>query len=124
MAHDPELVEETRAWLLKAAQDLANGAYELQADPPFTGDAVFHAQQAAEKTLKGFLAWHGRTFRKTHNLTELGQSCVAIDPLLESSVGPGSRLTEYAWKFRYPGEARGTLPGRSQGGSGGGAPPL
>ncbi len=104
MAHDPELVEETRGWLVKAARDLANAAYELQAEPPFAGDAVFHAQQAVEKTLKGFLTWHGRPFRKTHNLTELGESCVALDSLLEPIVRPASHLTEYAWKFRYPGE--------------------
>jgi len=40
----------------------------MTAMPPFTGDAVFHAQQVAEKTLKAFLVWHGRIFRKTHNL--------------------------------------------------------
>ncbi len=107
MADDAARVEDTKTWLTKAEQDLKATASLLGMSPPLLGLAVFHAQQAAEKTLKGFLAWHGRTFRKTHNLTELGQSCVAIDPLLESSVGPGSRLTEYAWKFRYPGEARG-----------------
>jgi len=67
-------------------------------------DITFHAQQAVEKTLKGFLCWHGRTFRKTHNLIELGQSCAEIDGTLESLLRRAAPLTEYAWKFRYPGE--------------------
>jgi HEPN domain-containing protein len=48
MPHDPELVAETRGWLQRAAHDLGAGAADLAADPAFTGDAVFHAQQAAE----------------------------------------------------------------------------
>jgi HEPN domain-containing protein len=55
MAPDPILVSECRAWLAKAAEDMATAAFELQADPPFTSDISFHAQQAVEKTLKDFL---------------------------------------------------------------------
>lgn len=104
MAHDPELVAETRAWLVKAGRDLAAATHELKADPPFSGDAAFHAQQAVEKSLKGFLTWHSQPFGKTHNLTELGRSCTQLEPTLEPTVRPAARLTEYAWKFRYPGE--------------------
>jgi HEPN domain-containing protein len=31
---------------------------------------VFHAQRAAEKAMKAFLAWHDVPFRKTHNLED------------------------------------------------------
>jgi len=48
MPHDPELVAEARAWLLKASRDLAAAAHEFKAEPPFLEDIVFHAQQAAE----------------------------------------------------------------------------
>lgn len=60
MPHDPELVAETRAWLSKAKSDLDAAAFELTAEPPFTADMVFHAQQAVEKAFKGFfdLAQH------------------------------------------------------------------
>jgi len=104
MPHDPALVEETRAWILKAAQDLRAAAHEFSAEPPLTADIVFHAQQAVEKTIKGFLTWHGRPFRKTHNLVELGESCVAIDAELEPLLRKAAPLTEYAWRFRYPGD--------------------
>ena len=48
-------------------------------------DVMFHAQQAAEKALKAFLAWHG-VFRKTHSLEELGRQCVALEATLEEAV--------------------------------------
>jgi HEPN domain-containing protein len=104
MPHDPELVAETRGWLQRAAHDLGAGAADLNVEPPFTGDAVFHAQQAAEKSMKGFLTWHRRIFRKTHNLTELGTMCVGMDATLDSVVARAAELTDYAWKYRYPGE--------------------
>ena len=105
MPHDPAFVAETQAWLRKARADLDAGAFELTAEPPFTADIAFHAQQAAEKTIKAFLTWHAQTFRKTHNLVELGQSCAEIDGSLEPSLRRSASLTEYAWKFRYPGES-------------------
>ena len=57
-----------------------------------------------EKALKSFLAWHDRPFRRTHDLIELGQACVEIEPSLEVLLRRAAPLTEYAWKFRYPGE--------------------
>ncbi|MCS6952012.1 MAG: HEPN domain-containing protein [Bryobacterales bacterium] len=104
MPHDPALVAEVQAWLKKARKDLDTAAYELQANPPFTDDIVFHAQQAVEKALKAFLAWHGVPFRRTHNLVELGGECCQIEPGLESLLRRAAPLTEYAWRFRYPGD--------------------
>jgi HEPN domain-containing protein len=54
--------------------------------------------------MKGYLTWHSRVFRKTHNLTDLGRMCTSVDPSLEPTLGPAARLTDYAWKYRYPGE--------------------
>jgi HEPN domain-containing protein len=62
MPHDPARVEDARTWLVRAASDLGAGAHDLTVEPPFTGDAVFHAQQAAEKSLKAFLTWHDVPF--------------------------------------------------------------
>lgn len=104
MPHDPELVAETRGWFLRADRDLAGGRVDLGAEPPLTGDAAFHAQQAAEESLKGYLTWRSRPFRKTHNLTELGQLCQREDATLDSLRRRASELTEYAWNYRYPGE--------------------
>lgn len=105
MPHDPARMADARGWIEKAFQDLRAAEVDLGTDPPLTGDAVFHCQQVAEKVLKGFLAWHDVPFRKTHNLEEIGFQCEEIDPTLKPLMDEVVPLTEYAWKFRYPGEA-------------------
>lgn len=102
MPPDGERVAEARGWFVKAARDLRAAELELAAEPPLLGHVVFNAQQAAEKAMKGFLAWHDRPFRKTHNLVEIGRACAEIDPSLEELLREAAPLTEYAWRFRYP----------------------
>ncbi len=105
MAPDEARAEDVRAWLQKAALDLRAAEHETSAaEPGLWADVAFHAQQAAEKSLKAFLAWHDVPFRKTHNIEELGRACVALDATLGTIVDRAVPLTEYAWKFRYPGE--------------------
>ena len=105
MKRDEARVEDVRAWLSKAALDLRAAAHDMAAPAEgLWGDVLFHSQQAAEKAIKGFLAWHDAPFRKTHNLEELGVSCVAIDAGLAAAIDETAPLSEYAWKFRYPGE--------------------
>ena len=104
MPFDPVRVEDTRAWLERARQDMGAGRADLAADPSYPGDAMFHAQQAAEKALKGFLAWYEVIFRKTHDLRELFGNCSRIDPSLRELGERAESLTPYAWHFRYPSE--------------------
>jgi HEPN domain-containing protein len=104
MPPDIVRVADTRAWLVKAATDLRAADHEFTAIPPLLGDVAFHCQQAAEKTLKGFLTWHNQPFRRTHNLEEIGEQCLAIDPSLENLIDLAAPLSEYAWAFRYPGD--------------------
>ena len=104
MPHDPARVAETRGWLVRASSDVRAAEHELRAAPPLLDDIVFHCQQAAEKSLKGFLTWHDRPFRKTHSIEELGEQCLQVDPTLKGLIDRAVPLTEYAWKFRYPGE--------------------
>jgi HEPN domain-containing protein len=93
MPHDPARVADTKAWLSRAATDLRAAALDLAADPPVLDDLVFHCQQAVETAMKSLLTWHDEPFGKTHNL--------------ETLVDQAVPLTEYAWKFRYPGEHEG-----------------
>jgi HEPN domain-containing protein len=104
MPHDPIRIAETRAWLRRANRDLSAAAHDLKAEPPLLDAVVFHCQQAAEKSLKALLVWHDLPFRKTHNLEELGAACLGFDRSLETCVARAVPLTEYAWRFRYPGE--------------------
>ena len=104
MPHDPVRAADTKAWLQKALLDLRTGTYELGGEPALRADVVFHAQQAAEKAMKAYLAWHDRPFRKTHSLEEIGAACAEIDPSLRTLLEHAVPLSEYAWRFRYPGE--------------------
>jgi len=110
MLPDPELLAETRAWLVKAVTDLRAAEAMLGLDPPLLEAAVFHCQQAAEKAFKGFLTWRNVPFRKTHNLEEIGEQCLRLDPTLKAEIDRAVPLTEYAWKFRYPGEPGAPTP--------------
>jgi HEPN domain-containing protein len=106
MQPDDARLQDVRAWLSKAELDLKAAAHEISApEEALWGDVMFHAQQAAEKAMKAFLAHHDVPVRKTHNLEELGQQCVALDATLGAVADQAAPLTEYAWKFRYPGES-------------------
>jgi HEPN domain-containing protein len=101
----PELLAEVREWVERATEDLREAQHDLVAQPPLLRGAVFHCQQAVEKTLKAFLTAQEEPFRRTHDLDELGTAAVAhalsLEPLVESAID----LTPYAWRFRYPGTA-------------------
>jgi len=72
MPFDSFRVADTSAWLAKMNTDLRSAAADMKEEPPIVEDVLFHCQQAAEKALKGFLTWHDRPYRKTHDLRELG----------------------------------------------------
>jgi HEPN domain-containing protein len=66
--------------------------------------ALFHCQQAAEKSLKAFLTWHQTPFPRTHNLTLLSGFWLDLDATLDAVVVPSLALTRFAVAMRYPGE--------------------
>lgn len=103
MALEPVRLADTREWLRRALDDLRGAEIDLAATPPLLRDALFHAQQAVENALKGYLTWHDRPFRKTHDLRYLGEQCIELDQTLSPSVEGAFYLSDYAWKFRYPG---------------------
>ena len=77
---------DTRSWFEKAQKDLRCAQIDLAADPPALEDALYHCQQAAEKSLKGFLVWHDQPFPKTHDLGRLGKQAVELDQTLEPPI--------------------------------------
>jgi HEPN domain-containing protein len=105
MQPDQARLSDTAAWLAKAAADLRSAEHALCAPSPLREDALFHSQQAVEKSLKAFLTWHDMPYRKTHSIEELGRQCAALDGSLGPLVDEAVPLSEYAWKFRYPGES-------------------
>lgn len=99
------LAEHVAAWLRKARRDLEAAEWDLSAATPFLDDAVFHSQQAAEKALKGLLTARGVVFTKTHDIGELARPVIQAYPEMEPLLRRASRLTVYAWGYRYPGDA-------------------
>ncbi|MBI3948867.1 MAG: HEPN domain-containing protein [Acidobacteria bacterium] len=90
------------AWLAEAENDLLNIQNNLAADHIPWDTICFLAQQAAEKLLKAFLVYHGRTFLRTHDLIALLAICVEIDASLTGLEDDCRRLTHYAVGSRYP----------------------
>jgi HEPN domain-containing protein len=64
---------------------------------------VFHAQQAGEKALKGFLTNGRKPFPKTHDLGMLLDLAIQLDPTLGNLKEHCFVLTPYAVEFQYPG---------------------
>lgn len=89
-------------WLAKAGEDLGLGEWGMQSDRQFSGPICFHAQQAAEKALKGFLLFHDREFRKTHDLETLCRECAQVDPAFAQWRDACEILSGYAVEPRYP----------------------
>jgi HEPN domain-containing protein len=86
-------------WLRKAGSDLVTLDAALGAGA-FDG-ACFHAQQAAEKYLKAFLAFHDKPFPYTHNLGDLTELCAGINVQFRTLTLMASELTPYAVRLRY-----------------------
>ena len=105
MRPDPVRGADTAAWLSKADDDLRAAHVDLAAAPPLTNDALFPCQQSVEKAMEALLTWHDQPFRQIHDPGELGGLCVAIDPSLEALLREVAPLTEFAWRYRYPGDA-------------------
>ena len=90
-----------QAWFRKAENDIA-AVEALRNSENLFEAAAFHAQQAAEKYLKGYLAFLGVTnIPKTHNLVSLSKLCREYGDSLELKTDSLSELTVYAVDARY-----------------------
>ena len=107
----PEEVKKiiVRQWLGKADEDMKASEALLATEPPFLYPACFHAQQCAEKYLKGYLVHRGVDFPYTHNISLLLELCgdLAAWP---QALEDAEELTQYAITTRYPGEERSVTP--------------
>ncbi len=93
-------------WVEKAEADLTTASRELGVVERPNYDAVcFLAQQCAEKYLKGVLEQNRTHVPKTHDLGELLDLALDVDPSLDDLRELCDRLEGYAVDFRYPGES-------------------
>jgi len=89
-------------WLRYARSDLALSKAPRSGDILFE-TLCFHAQQAAEKSVKAVLIHFGITHDRTHNLRTL-LSQVQVACAVPQSVIEAAGLSDYAVAMRYPGE--------------------
>ena len=104
MTAPPKLISLVRQWVEKAEEDLRTAEHTLTLgdDCPY-GTVCFHAQQCAEKYLKGLLALHAVPFPKIHDLLEL-LPLVPRVLALEIQLADVAEVNRYAIEGRYPGE--------------------
>jgi HEPN domain-containing protein len=109
----PESVREAREWLTRAERDLLAAERSLGIQPVLGEAAVYHAQQAGEKALKGYLAARDTAFSRTHDLIELVTLCEGLDQSFSHFANAARILTPYAVRFRYPGGPLEPSPGEA-----------
>lgn len=90
-------------WLEKGGDDLSSAEVLLK-ERVSPNPVCFHAQQAAEKYLKGFLAHHEKHVRKVHDLDVLLDPCVQTDPSFEELKAEVAFLNQFYVETRYPGD--------------------
>ena len=89
-------------WLRRARSNLVLARMELPEDGLYE-DLCFHAQQAAEKSLKAIYQHHGWTFRYVHDLEELLTGLSGHGVEIPDGIERCLDLTSYASEARYPG---------------------
>ena len=88
-------------WIRTAIGDLADARAIADSDQATFRGAAYHAQQAAEKALKGAISFSGVDPPRTHDLVLLGAS---LPGLFDGSDSPPdlTRLSAAAITARYP----------------------
>ncbi len=89
-------------WLQRARSDLALAGVSLP-DDAFYEDLCFHAQQAAEKAIKGVYRAHQREFRYTHDIAALLNGLKGEGIEIPEELQEAVELTGFARQARYPG---------------------
>ena len=95
-------VRPERKWFEKADQDLEIARRALEPGKPLPGIACYHAQQCAEKYLKGYLTAKSVSFRFVHDLVYLTQLCAVRESAFEELMSAAEILSEYGVRVRYP----------------------
>lgn len=101
---EPERLAEVGRWLRFAREDLATAELIVEHDRP-ARQACFHAQQAAEKSIKAALIFLQTEFPYRHDLDFL-RTLLPDGWLLKENPQDLAELTAWAVRARYPGSSR------------------
>jgi HEPN domain-containing protein len=96
---DPEV----ESYLRKAERDLATAVRMSESGQEFADIICFHAEQCAEKALKGLILALGQVPPRTHDLVVLQQASTKLDGRGAVFQGFCLALSDYAVAPRYPG---------------------
>ena len=93
-----QLVEE---WVDRGKRDLET-AKILFSKVDFYDIILFHIHQAVEKSIKGFLIYHGWKLKKIHDLETLITEAMNFDNFFQTYLDYGRKLTAFYFEERYP----------------------
>lgn len=95
---------EAQRWLAYARSDLDAGNALLRDPQPYSRQACFFAQQAAEKALKAILVFLETSFPYTHDLDHV-RDLIPTGWRVKTTHPDLAELTIWAVEARYPGDA-------------------
>lgn len=93
--------EWVKEWLKIAKKNLEEAEFLFSNRRP-TEDVVYFLQQAAEKSLKGYLIYQGWKLQKIHDIRTILEEAVKFDKSFEAFIPIAAQLTEFYFKSRYP----------------------
>lgn len=96
----------TREWVRKAENDFKAASQLLSRRKDIVPDAAcFFSQPCVEKYFKARLLEAGLAFPRTHDLLQLLNACLAVEPLWSAFSKAVDGMTDYAVDYRYPGHS-------------------
>ena len=111
---DEFAAELVRDWMTRASHDLRSARLLAAAEDPPLDVAIYHCQQAAEKSMKAWLQGQDEPFRKTHDVADLVKQASESNPDFTQLDPAAAVLTPYASAFRYPGGSFERMPTREE----------
>lgn len=97
-------------WLAHAESDLDLAKIARDRKSVLPEQVCFHAQQAAEKSLKAILLFKQVEFPLTHDIEELIELAAQNGLALPEEISEAGLLTPYAAETRYPGHLEEVTP--------------
>lgn len=111
---DESKLELIRGWLMRAEHDLRSARALASLADPLRDTAIYHCQQAAEKSIKAWLQSNDDPFPKTHDIEKLVSQAAKLNPRFSQFEKAASVLTPYVSAFRYPGGSDEPMPTREE----------
>jgi len=111
---DEAKLELVRDWLTRASHDLGAACALSSLEHPLLDVAIYHCQQAAEKTVKGWLQLQDDRFPKTHDVADLVNQAANLEQGFSQFATAAAVLTPYVSAFRYPGGSDEPMPSREE----------